>query len=75
MTLGTINGFVLSKATRDNGADFTFDGTLKGLSESAQYAGCKVGDLVCAFDRKYRLTDVSDYDKRAGGIWPVHCND
>ena len=71
MTLGTINGFMLMMAARDGGPDFTFNGTLKGLSESAQNAGCKAGDRVYAFDRTYRLTDVSGYDDRANGIWPV----
>jgi hypothetical protein len=70
MTIGTVNGYVPMTASRDDGADFTFDGTLKGLSVYAQKAGCKAGDVVYAFDRKYRLTDVSEFDDRAGGVWP-----
>ncbi len=70
-TLGTINGFVASRA-RFGDMRFVFDGTTKGLTLAAVKAGAKAGDYVEAdfgggFHRYYMI--ATPWDKRAGGMW------
>lgn len=68
--LGSINCYCPMEATSKLGK-FAFDATIKGLSIAAQTKGLKAGDVVRAFDTDYTLTDVSTYDDRANGIWPL----
>lgn len=69
--IGTINGYVLSKA-RFGRREFTFDGTTLGLVRSAISLGAKVGDVVTAdFGGGYKPLTLyaNPRDERCGGVW------
>ncbi len=69
--IGTVNGFSASPA-RLGRKSFFFDGTIKGLTNSAVAAGALAGDMVSAnfgggFNR-YTII-AAPHDDRCGGFW------
>jgi len=70
--LGTINGFSVCNA-KFGRKKFTFNGTVKGLVESALAVGAQVGDKIKAdfgggYFREYTLYS-NPKDDRVGGVW------
>lgn len=66
--IGSINCYCVMEASY-KGSIFHFDGTISGLSISAQEFGCVAGDTIVAFDREYVLTTTKD--NWCNGIWPI----
>jgi len=70
--LGTVNGYVTSKAWLD-GEEFTYDGTTLGLVRSALKRGAGEGSLVATrimlgAERVYEIA-AAPHDDRADGFW------
>lgn len=75
MSLGTVNGFVNSRAWFGS-IQFDFDGTTRGLVRSAYAVGARAGDKLLANyggrlkSNASQVTLVSaPHDDRAFGMW------
>jgi hypothetical protein len=69
--IGTVNGFSVSPAKFGRKA-FTFDGTIKGLTNAALAAGAAAGDTVRANfggGMTAYVISATPWDSRAGGFW------
>lgn len=71
--LGTVNGFSVCSAKFGRTA-FTFNGTVRGLTDAAVAAGATVGSRLSAnfgVGASDCTMTAAPHDSRCGGVWAV----